>query len=260
MDDIELLEKNRVYTKKRSIFTGNGSEIEAWHYIPNHARNGEDIISVAFTGFNTILDDYDPFAINFVKGGFEIYVMSSRGHMGSTGTPSLKLSKDDSMGVFKKMAKVYERICVVGSSLGGTVSLRPALESDCVGAICLVCVPDVLSVEKYWEYFEGDRDLNFRFSPEDRDSVGKEIENEPPLTTQLDDVEITKPVLVMYAGNDVIVPLADSERLLNALEGLAVDEGMVESENFWEEGHKMQDTNRVSSSMLDFFNRHIVYP
>jgi pimeloyl-ACP methyl ester carboxylesterase len=131
--------------------------------------------------------------------GHALYLLHYRGYGGSTGEPSEAALHADALALFDKVALVHPDVTVVGRSLGSGVAIRLASERP-VSRLVLVTPYDsieALAAQRFpW--------LPMRWLLRD---TYRSIRHAP---------SIRVPTLLIAAGNDKVIPLESTERLLAA--------------------------------------------
>jgi pimeloyl-ACP methyl ester carboxylesterase len=254
IDGFDVLEDRGSHVLKSLSFYKGDAIIAGRRYVPSNGYRG---VVAGFAGLNTRLHFYDPVARILADGGFDTHLLSLRGHDGSIGTPGLEFSREDAETFLDEMVKEYGKVYCVANSLGGWMILRRMLEIKDVLAACMVCIPDVLDPDYFAGYRKKKRPVNFEFAPEDYDRIEEEIGREAPLTDRIAGMGLTIPAEVLYTRDDDIVPLESSLKIIDTLEGIAVDGGFVEGVDLLDQTHKIEKPEEVGVHIRDFFNRSL---
>ena len=138
------------------------------------------------------------FSINFPSR--TIYLVNYRGYGGSSGKPTEVGLFSDAIAIFDNVLAAHKNIAVIGRSLGSGVAMHLAANRAVSQVVLITPYDSILAIaKKQFPLFPISLLLKDQY-----DSVG--LAN-----------KVSAPVLVLAGGQDRIIPLSHSQKLVDAL-------------------------------------------
>ena len=176
------------------------------------------------------------FSINFPSR--TIYLVNYRGYGGSSGKPTEVGLFSDAIAIFDNVLAAHKNIAVIGRSLGSGVAMHLAANRAVSQIVLITPYDSILAIaKKQFPLFPISLLLKDQY-----DSVG--LAN-----------KVSAPVLVLAGGQDRIIPLSHSQKLVDAL-GIRNDKWQenVTMIVFEQAGH-----NNISQSVNYYKNLMDIY-
>lgn len=181
------------------LSTADGEKLIAWHIPP---KPGAPVIVYLHGNAGNLASPPRPARFRaLAELGFGLLAVSYRGYGGSTGSPSEEGLHLDALVAYDEAFRRYgaERLVLYGESLGTGVAVRLAAEKACAALILDAPYSSVLALaEARYPLMPVDLLMLDRFQS-DR-LIG----------------QVRAPLLVLHGDEDIIIPVAEGERLYAA--------------------------------------------
>jgi len=173
----------------------DGERLKVWH-VPRKSQtaliyfggNAEDV-SLNLSSFKSLFPD------------LSLYLMNYRGYGGSSGRPSETALYSDSRALYENISGSYERIVVIGRSLGTAVAIQLAATVPVDGLVLVTPYSSMTELaHHYYPYLPVRRLLKDRFQAVDHTA------------------DIDVPVLALIAEHDEVIPAKISAELVDSFD------------------------------------------
>jgi pimeloyl-ACP methyl ester carboxylesterase len=130
-----------------------------------------------------------------------IYLLHYRGYSGSTGQPAEAALRSDARAVFRRAHDRHQDVMVIGRSLGSSLAIQLAAEQPVSRLVLIAPFESILTIAKRVAPFLPmglllrDKYESWRYAP-----------------------RVACPTLILAASHDELVPMRDTQRLLNAFQ------------------------------------------
>lgn len=202
-----------------------GERLKIWH-LPRESQtaliyfggNAEDV-SLNIACYTTLFPD------------LSLYLMNYRGYGGSSGQPSEKGLYSDSTALYEFVSASYDRVIVMGRSLGTAVAVRLASKVEVDGVILVTPYSSMTDLARhYYQFLPVRRLLKDRFEA---------VRYAP---------DVDAPVLALLAQHDDIIPAEISNRLIEAFKNGITQRVIIEGTS-----HNTIDSSTVYEKQLTGF-------
>lgn len=230
------------FTKQRDFIYFPTTEInhtfkqETFQNAEEHIKttivNEEKAHAIIYFGGNGENVDYNALTFSKIFPNYTIYLVKYRGYSGSSGKPSEQGLYSDALNIYDTLKTKYKSISIIGRSLGSGVATYIASQRE-INKLTLITPFDSI---------ENIADAQFPFLP-----ISLILLDKYDSLSRVN--QIKAPTLIFVASDDKIIPVQNTQNLIDAFPSSQRTVTTIEDTNH----NSISNNKQYAQALFDFF-------